>query len=58
MSTSIEYKGKTYYVNSNALEFKSGKAFAFEDPELTRVAKVRGKTLIFSVADIEEKLKA
>ncbi len=57
MSTSIEYMGKIYYVDSNALNRKRGSVFAFEDPELMKVAKFRGLTLMFDVSDIKEKLK-
>ena len=57
MSTSIKYMGKTYYVDSDALNRKSGSVFAFEDPELMTVAKFRGLTLMFDVGDIKEKLK-
>jgi|LakMenEpi03Aug12_release.lakeMendotaPanAssembly.Ray.scaffolds.fasta_scaffold1814352_2 hypothetical protein len=49
--------GKTYYVDSVALNRKKGSVFAFEDPELTTVAKFHGLTLMFDIEEIVEKLK-
>jgi hypothetical protein len=57
MSTGIKYMGKTYYVDSVALNRKKGSVFAFEDPELTTVAKFHGLTLMFDIEEIVEKLK-
>ena len=57
MSIGVEYMGKIYYVDSNELNRKKGLVFAFEDPELTAVAKFRGLTLMFDVGEIKEKLK-
>jgi len=57
MSIGVEYMGKIYYVDSNELNRKKGLVFAFEDPELTTVAKFRGLTLMFDVGEIKEKLK-
>lgn len=55
-STEITWNGKKYYVQSDYRGLKN--IFAFEDPELKKVAKhPKGGTLIFSVQDIEYSLK-
>ena len=51
----IEYKGKTYWIEDTAMNLK--KYFAYEDPDLKKVAKINGKTLMFKSSDITELLK-
>lgn len=57
-STEIEFGGKTYYVDSNALEDKKvSKVFAFTDKKLLKIAKTNKGTLMFDKSQIEYILK-
>lgn len=54
----VRFKNKDYYVKYDDLLNKAAKnLFAYEDPELTKIAKYRGGTLIFKKEDLEDKLR-
>jgi len=55
-SEKIIYKGKTYYIDSNA-DKSNTKLFLYLDPELKLVAKSGSGTLMVKRADINDKLK-
>lgn len=54
----VRFKDKNYYIDYDMLLNKATeKLFAFEDPELQKNAKYRGKTLMFNKKDLDDKLK-
>lgn len=53
IKTQVEYKGKKYWVEYSK---DDKKVFAYLDKDLRKTAKVNGKTLMFTLKDIEDKL--
>jgi hypothetical protein len=57
-SIAVVYKDREYWVDTKDLKNPShGKIFAFEDPGLQTIATINGKSLMFKISDIEDKLK-
>ena len=57
-SIPVVYKNREYWVDDKDLENpENSKIFAFEDPGLTTIAVSNGKSLMFKISDIKDKLK-
>lgn len=58
IATTVEYKGKTYYVSAKSLDNPElTKIWAFEDEGLTKMVKKSQKTFMFKKSDVKYKLK-
>jgi hypothetical protein len=50
-SVKVTYDGNVYYIEDKKM-YKGMRLFAFEDPEMTRVAKLNGLTLLLTFVEV------